>query len=90
MKSILKTVLATALVSFSVSAVELESDYKGNLTQRQATILANVVKQHGYRCDSVSAAMESPWSGDYMLMCNNYQYDYTIKDVGGRVVVEVN
>ena len=88
MKSFIAVSLLTA--SFVAAAnVPLEDDFRGNLNARQANLLAQVVKAHGYRCDSVSAATESSWDDEYTLMCNGYRYHYLIKDVGGRVVVEV-
>lgn len=78
------------MAAMPVLATTIESGYRADsLTADQALILAQVVKQYGYVCSSISAASKSPWSGDFKLVCNNWNYVYHIKDVGGRIVVEV-
>lgn len=51
--------------------------------------LTTLVQLNGYRCDSVSALIKYVWGNGYTLNCNQFQYTYEIKDVGGRWSVEV-
>lgn len=86
-----KLAVVLLVAATPVLATTIESGYRADsLTADQALILAQVVKQYGYTCSSVSSASRSPWSGDFNLYCNNFRYNYKIKDVGGRIVVEVD
>lgn len=84
-----KLLLATLLLAAPAMATQLESGSKvKNVAGAKAA--AKLVKIYGYRCDSISSFMQSPWSGDFTLRCNNYRYKYIIKDKGGRYVVTVD
>lgn len=88
MKKLAAVLLMAAMPVF---ATTVESGFKSNtVNAKQALVLAQVVKAYGYACASVSAANKSQFSGNFSLMCNNFNYSYTIKDVGGRIVVEVD
>ena len=90
----MKKLLLALIVSAPVMATDFAADYKSQgsgLTPEQALLLAKVVKMKGYRCDEINAASRSPWSnGKYSLVCNNWNYSFTIEDKGGRVVVTVD
>ena len=86
-----KLALVLLVVAMPVLATTVERGFKSStVNAKQALVLAQVVKAYGYACASVSAANKSPFSGNFSLMCNNFNYSYTIKDVGGRIVVEVD
>lgn len=86
-----KLALVLLMAAMPVLATTIERGFKPNtVNAKQALVLAQVVKAYGYACASVSAANKSPFSGNFSLICNNFNYSYTIKDVGGRIVVEVD
>ena len=90
----MKKLLLALIVSAPVMATEFASDYKSHgtgISPEQALMLARIVELKGYRCDEINAASRSPWSnGKYRLVCNNWNYSFTIEDKGGRVVVTVD
>lgn len=54
-----------------------------------AQAAAELVREVGYRCDSIDFFMRDPWDGNFNLTCNGNRYSYVLKDVGGRIMVEV-
>jgi len=91
MKKLLSVLLVAAMPVLASNTTTIERGFKeSNINDLQAMLLAKVVKSFGYTCRSISAASQSQWSGNYKLICNDYKYVYHIKDVGGRIVVEVD
>lgn len=80
--------LALVLSSSAIAAVPISDEVEPQARQA-AGAAAELVKLYGYRCDSVDFFMRSDWDGNYHLTCNNNRYSYVLKDVGGRVVIEV-
>lgn len=86
-----KLSLVLLMAAMPVFATTIESGFKSpTVNAKQAAVLAQVVKAYGYACSSVSGANRSQWDGSFSLYCNNFNYSYKIKDVGGRIVVEVD
>lgn len=83
-----KLLLLTALLSSTVIARPVDGDHVKD--KKGAEVFANYVVAMGYRCDSLSAFSQSAWSGAFSLSCNNYKYNYTIEDKGGRWIVTVD
>ena len=62
----------------------------GSLKSRPDVVndLITITTIDGYRCDTLSFAMV--WGNEFTLKCNNFRYIYTLKDVGGQIVVTPN
>jgi len=60
-----------------------------SLSYSQAEAAAGIVQLNGYRCNSISKFKPLILDRGYHLICNNWQYSYTIKDKGGKMIVEV-
>lgn len=87
-KLVMALVLTAAMPAL---ATTIEAGFKAStVNKEQAKVLAQVVRAYGYACSSISAANKSPFSGNFSIVCNNFNYSYTLKDVGGRIVVEVD
>ena len=52
--------------------------------------LVKFVKAHGYTCDSVSSASDNVFSKGFTLICNQYNYKYSILDKGGKWFLKVD
>ena len=70
----------------SVSTRPLPSD----ITERERSAAQSVIQLARYRCDNVSHIRKLMIGSGYSVNCNNYAYTYTIKDVGGRLLVQVD
>lgn len=85
------SILVLGLLSLGVigaeKPIERGSEYVDNQEAAQAAV--QVVEYFGYRCDSISSFHKGVFSDDFTLKCNNFRYVYTIKDKGGRWVVDV-
>ncbi|MDD9884768.1 MAG: hypothetical protein OXU62_09600 [Gammaproteobacteria bacterium] len=64
-------------------------NYKVNKPKILNALVA-LVKLHGYRCDSISAARPFVFSRGFTLICNHFSYEYEIEDKGGNWVVTVD
>jgi len=55
--------------------------------------LVSLVRAEGYRCDSITAAIDMAYtvftSKEKLLFCNHSTYSYSIVDKGGRLIVIV-
>jgi len=61
-----------------------------NLDAEVVESLVAFVRQYGWRCDSVSGAVSSPFrAGKFTLNCNQFRYAYVIEDRGGHWIVRV-
>lgn len=88
----MKKLILALIVSAPAMATTFADDYRQqpDLSSKQALMLAEIVKAFGYSCNSINSASRSAWSnGKYKLVCNNWNYVYTIEDKGGRAVVTV-
>lgn len=47
-----------------------------------------VIRQAGYQCDKVNGVYPAAFGGSVTVFCDDV-YQYTIKDKGGRYIVEV-
>lgn len=47
-----------------------------------------VIRQAGYQCDTVNGVYPAAFGGSVTVFCDDV-YQYTIKDKGGRYIVEV-
>lgn len=63
--------------------------FGSELTIDQKEAAQAFIKLYGYRCDSVNYAMRSSWDGSIRVTCNQSQYVYELKDVGGNWRVKV-
>lgn len=50
---------------------------------------AFLVRDHGYRCDTVSSMRYWPFSEGVTMNYNNVRYEYEIQDKGGHMLVTV-
>jgi hypothetical protein len=97
-------VLAAAFATFVGNTVaaggfELEKDATlgsgmDNLAlDARAELIAaavTLVRAAGYRCDTISYfGRRSAFSSGFQLSCNRYLYGYSLRDVGGNWIVEV-
>lgn len=57
---------------------------------RRAPYYQSLVKLAGFKCDTVEGYVESAWNGEVSIYCNKYYYSYTIKDVGGEILVKAD
>lgn len=48
-----------------------------------------VIRQAGYQCDKVNGVYAAAFGGSVTVFCDDV-YQYTIKDKGGRYIVEVD
>ncbi len=89
----IKPILLTAVftVGTALADAPIEPDAIGVDQHHPEVVqaLTTLVHISGYRCDSVSAVVKYVWGSGYTLTCNQFQYTYEVKDVGGRFVVEV-
>lgn len=73
--------------------VETDAIIYDDLNRDLVQALADLVKQSGYRCDTISSALPCcgifPDPGKYTLSCNQYRYEYRVEDRGGRWTVTV-
>ena len=51
---------------------------------------AQLVRDSGYRCDSITLVRRMFFTGNHKFWCNGGRYKYLVKDKGGRLVVEVD
>ena len=81
-----------AVSAFTGPPIESNAIISKNVSSRADTVipaLVGMVKAYGWRCDSVSAAREMVFSSGYVLICNQFSYEYEIIDKGGRWFVKV-
>ena len=71
--------------------VEREAVINEKLKGRQDVLddMARLVKAHGYKCDSISAARPMVFSRGFVLVCNGFAYEYELEDKGGNWRVTV-
>ena len=94
MKNLFPTILLVGLILFASQIAQA-----GELIEPGATIhkverslvpsLATFVRGHGYRCDTVSAAVRTSWSNAIRFVCNQNRYVYKIEDKGGQITVSL-
>lgn len=80
--------LALMLLIQPPSATQSQSDSMKD-SNLQADVQRYVVSV-GYRCDSVSTMRPLLVGTGVTLVCNNYQYSYSVRDRGGRWVVTLD
>ncbi len=80
-----KTILALALLTTSITATANDNI---SVTPEIAKYMPALIIASGYTCDSLTAANRK-WDGDFSAWCNNWQYRYSIENVGGNFVVKV-
>jgi hypothetical protein len=51
--------------------------------------LVAMVKKDNWRCDSVSHVRQLIWDRGFAIHCNQYAYEYIVKDIGGHWTVIV-
>lgn len=59
------------------------------ITGKQIDAAVAIVRQHGYRCDSVTGMLPFVFSVRFTLICNDHRYKYELADKGGNWVVTV-
>jgi hypothetical protein len=81
------------IISIPGVIVPIEPDAQIGSNFRDAKFLNTAVKlvrANGYKCTSISSAIEFLSSRGFTLMCNNLSYSYDIADKGGRWIVTLN
>lgn len=59
------------------------------MTESIVGTLVQIVQANGRRCDSVSSARPQVWDPGYVIGCNDFRYEYSLTDEGGRWVFKV-
>ncbi len=72
--------------SFERSESDVCSSDIGNC-RAVARELVSLVEAYGYRCSSISFINKWAFSRGFTIQCNNFAYEYEVKDKGGRWVV---
>jgi hypothetical protein len=49
-----------------------------------------LIRQSGYKCDSISFILQSSWDDSYRVTCNDDYYVYSIDNKGGNWVVSLD
>ena len=52
-------------------------------------VLMDLIKNSGYKCDSISVARYKRLDRGISLVCNNFAYSYSVDDKGGNMVVSL-
>lgn len=75
-----------------VNSIKIENNAElfKTVNHTQAKALGAMVKANGYRCNSISSVYPFVRSKGYTVYCNNYQYNYEIRDMGGNWEIVVN
>jgi hypothetical protein len=81
---VLKKILAVVL-GFSICGSAFSGDGSPELKAGSQA----VVRQAGYKCDTVNGVYPAAFGGSVTVFCDDI-YQYTIKDKGGRYIVEVD
>lgn len=85
--------VVASLLATTASTAQIEKNavindkLQGNASALEAMIA--MVRAHGYRCDSISAARPMVFSRGFVLTCNGFAYEYEIVDKGGNWQVTV-
>ncbi len=90
----LLTISAGASLAQSLSKTPIEPGAEKMIDRDvepgEVQALARLVRLHGYRCDSISGAVEAVFSRGYTVYCNRHSYTYEITGKGGRWTVTVD
>ena len=89
--------LVVAICCFTTFAeaapLEEGAQYESGWTPEHAQAIANdvsyLIKQAGYRCDTVSSVLKWFWGVGFNVNCNNHRYSYEIEDQGGNWVAKL-
>lgn len=82
------TAVAVLMTSLGVSAVPIESDaeiydsFKGNA--KLANAVAGMIRENGYRCDSISNLYPFTFGTGYRVTCNKWSLFYELEDQGNN------
>ncbi len=74
-------------VRIEPDAVIGEDMQKFDNLQEVLNAFALMIRLRGWKCDSISAARRFVFSRGFTVICNDYAYEYEIKDRGGNLVV---
>ena len=66
----------------------LGSLYAGKLSKDQEDTAKLIITSYGYSCSKVDMAVRL-WDGGISTYCDGYSYNYVIKNIGGKLQVEV-
>jgi hypothetical protein len=85
---------AAALLCLSATAtaqtpIEPDATIGEGLSREVIEAAVQMVRQNGYRCDSVSSMQKFLLSRGFNLYCNRFNYHFQIEDKGGRWTVTV-
>ena len=88
------SILLLSVFSASVLAsdiyVEDDARLSEDVSNELAIEFAKLIQLNGYSCNSVSGVAPSAMSGNVRVVCNQWQYSYTVEDKGGNWIVTVN
>lgn len=96
MRKLVPALVAASLLSTAAAFAQdvriepdavLGSDVE-NLSNLQEVLnaFAGMIRRNGWRCDSISAARKFMFSRGFTVICNDYAYEYEIRDRGGQWV----
>ena len=93
-KFLLLTFLLTLTLAIPAHAVEVKSDaiISEDIPNQQdlANAAANMIRAHGWKCDSISVMRLWLFSRRFRVVRNNYSYSYELKDRGGNWEVTID
>jgi hypothetical protein len=84
------TIICVATNSHAQSSstpVEPGAQISKNITRAQTNAMADFIRLNGYRCDSISGAVNFLTSAGFRFVCNQNRYVYELEDRGGNWVI---
>ena len=64
-------------------------DKSNHVTQNQIAAAQGAIQNNGYKCDEVNEMLPLTLSEGFTVYCNDFNYEYELKDVGGNWEVTV-
>lgn len=77
------------LIALSTTAHADKQRLGEGIGQKQVEAAKGMIRYSGYKCDYVDAMNSHAFSVGFTVVCNDYQYRYELKDVGGNWRVTV-
>jgi ABC-type nitrate/sulfonate/bicarbonate transport system permease component len=71
----------------SAPTIEASSQVMPDFPPELLPMAVTLIEQHGWHCDSISAARQWMLSRGFTVVCNHYSYEYDIQDRGGNLEV---
>lgn len=75
--------------AMAATPIEPRAKIGSELSPKIIEGLTELARGSGYSCDSVSVARKMLVGTGFVLVCNNYNYQYEIEDKGGNWIFRV-